>query len=340
MYRRPGRKGWFASFNRDERNIPLGTDDEEDARLALADLIQRRAAEGPAAAQGELGALFLEVAKRARTNHSQKYAYDLNLKLSALLVWLGSHGVSRPDQLTLGLVEKFKDEKINAPNKERLVARSINRYLDVWKKAQKLAVDQGQAPRRSLDVFRKLREPRQAPNQRGLTLDEISSFLCAIDDERDYWHFRAVAGSGIRDDEARHLQEDSARDGKLTISPLPPGACDCHPRGWSTKNHRYRNIPVSHETAEAAFRFAQVKHSLILDPKSVWKRLQAARKRARHDWLWSMHELRRAWASHLLADGFKLADISKWCGHADVLTTMRYLRVIEVNMPDPDELPM
>ncbi len=264
---------------------------------------------------------------------------DLNLKLSALLVWLGEHGVSRPDQVTLGTVERFKDEKINAAE-GRLTARSVNRYLDSWKKAQKLAVDQGQASRRSLDVFRKLKEPRQAPHERGLTMDEIDSFLCAIDDERDFWFFRTVAGSGIRLDEARHLLPASTQGTILLISPQPPGTCACHPRGWNTKGYRYRKIPISHEAASAAVSYAEARDTMSLDEKGLWKRLQAARKRAGHDWEWSIHELRRAWASHMLAAGTKLADLSRWIGHADVLTTMRYLRVVEDNIPDPDTLPL
>lgn len=337
MYRRPGRRGLYAYLDRDNYHISLGTDDDAEGRLALADLIQRRGTESHAPTKGELGPLFVRCARRAQTNHAQKYAYDLNLKLTALLEWLGAQGVTRPAHVSLAVVERFKAAKIESGE---LTARSVNRYLDAWKKAMKLAVDEGAAPRRVLENFRKLKEPRHVPHQRGLTMDEIDSFLCAVDDERDYWHFRAVAGSGIRDDEARHLLPRLVRGTMLVISPQNPGDCECHPRGWTTKNFRYREIPISHETAEAAARFAEIKHSLTLDQKSVWKRLQAARKRAGHDWQWSMHELRRAWASHLLAGGHKLADISRWCGHADVLTTMRYLRVVEDEIPDPDDLPM
>jgi len=338
MYRRAGRRGLWASFSRDERHIPLGTDDDEEGRLALADLIQRRAAQGPAPKEGELGALFLEVAKRARTNHAQKYAYDLNLKLTAILEWCADHGVSRPEQVTSGIIERYKYEKINAPQ-QRLVARSVNRYLDVWKKAHKLAVELGQANKRSLDFFKKMREPRAVPHQRGLTEAEIDSFLCALDDERDYWFFRTVMGSGIRLDEARHLPADAVAPPLLIISPLPAGLCACHPRGWNTKSYRHRRIPITEDTAAAARSYVAARPSMNMDEKALWKRLQAARKRAKHEWAWSIHELRRAWASHMLAAGHKLANISRWIGHADVLTTMRYLRVVEDEIPDADQLP-
>lgn len=338
IYNRPGRRGLFASFNRDERHIPLGTDDRAEAQLRLADLIQRRAVAGHEATKGELGPLFVAVAERARVNHSQKYAYDLNLKLEAILSWAEGHGISRIAQVNLALVERFKADKMQGD--PPLKARSVNRYLDVWRKAMRLAVDEGKAPERILAAFRKLKEPRAAPHQRGLTIDELDSFLKALQDERDFWHFRMVAGSGIRDDEARHVEPGNIRDGWLVITPQPPGTCACHPRGWNTKSYRYRDIPISSATADAAAKFAAIKHSLVLDQKSVWDRLQEGRRAAGHDWHWSMHDLRRSWASHMLAAGCKLTDLSRWIGHADVMTTMRYLRVVEDNTPDPDDLPM
>ena len=336
MYQRPGQRVWYAFLDRDHRHISLRTEDEEQARINLADLIHRRAAEGAAPKKGELGAVFVECAKRAKVNNAPKYAYDLNLKLEHIAGWLESQQVARPDRVTLATIEAFKESE----RKRGLTDRSINRYLDVFKKALKLAVDEGTAPPRVLTYFRKLREPLHEPNQRGLTMEEINAFLCAVDDERDLWHFRCVVGTGIRDDEARHLEDACIRDGAIVITPLEPGLCECHPRGWRTKNYRYRTIPASEETVQAARAFAAAKHSMTLDAKSVWRRLQKARKGAGIAWEWSMHDLRRAWGSHLLADGYKLADISRWYGHRDIITTMRYLRVVEDELPSPEDLPL
>jgi len=336
MYRRPGRKGWYCSFSRDERHISLETDDEEQARVNLADIIHRRAAQGAAPKQGELGKVFVRCAERAQTNHTKKYAYDLNLRLSHIAEWLVRQEVVNPAKVTLGLVEAYKADE----RKRGVTDRTINRYLDVWKKAMKLAVEEETAPPRVLTCFHKLREPQHAPNQRGLTLDEIDRFLKAVDDERYYFLFRAASGSGMRDDEMRHLIEEHIRDTSIVVAPTPPGACRCHPRGWTTKNFRYREIPASADTVDAARRYADLKHATNIDSKKVWTELQRARAVAGIDWQWSMHDLRRAWGSHLFASGQKLADISRWYGHRDVQTTMRYLRVVEDEMPDPEDLPI
>ena len=253
--------------------------------------------------------MIIDCVKRAMVNHTPKYAYDLNLKLTHVALWLEKANVHQPEKVSLGLVEQFKSEE----RARGLVDASINRYLDAWKKAMRHGVDEGIAPPRVLTYFRKLREPRPAPHQRGLTMDEIDRFLCAVEDERYYFLFRAVAGSGIRDDEARHLEEQCIQENAIVIGPLAPGLCECHPRGWNSKNFRYRTIPASSYTVAAARSFVAVKHSMVLDYKSVWKVLQAGRK---------------------------LSDVSRWYGHGDIKTTMRYLRVVEDEMPAPEDLPL
>jgi len=63
-----------------------------------------------------------------------------------------------------------------------------------------------------------------------------------------------------------------------------------------------------------------------MNDKSIWSQLQKARKAADLP-KFSMHDLRRAWASAMHANGASLKEISVWLGHADVATTERYIRV-------------
>ena len=75
-------------------------------------------------------------------------------------------------------------------------------------------------------------------------------------------------------------------------------------------------------------RFIRRKDGLPLDDKSVWTALQQARKQAELP-KFSMHDLRRAWASAVHANGASLKQVSVWLGHADVATTERYIMVFD-----------
>jgi integrase len=323
MYRRPGRRFWYASFDDAHKHLSLGTEDETEAAQVFARLLDERRATGLAPSEKSFSEIVKVTCERARVNHSPKYAYDLTLKLLAIQAWMETRAAISCRTVNGELVEAFKADRRDLKNS------SINRYLDVWRKAMKVAVEFKSAPPSSLEHFKHLREARPEPHQRGLTKREIVAFLRAA--EEPYRSlFRTVVGSGIRDDEVRHLDGGDVRRDAIVITPKT---------GWTTKNYRYRSIPASPATVKAARKYVAAKPDMVLDAKSVWKRLQAAAKGARIKWHFSMHDLRRAWGSHLLAAGVKLANISRWYGHADIQTTMRYLRVVEDERPNPKDLP-
>lgn len=97
-------------------------------------------------------------------------------------------------------------------------------------------------------------------------------------------------------------------------------------------------MPVSQVTIAAAREFLAARDSLNLDPKKVWTVARDTCVAAGIKRL-SLHDLRRAWASHTLASGARIEDVSRWLGHADVLTTMRYLRVVDDRHPGAKNLP-
>ncbi len=336
IYRRKDRPGLWAYLSRDEPHVSLKTDDEEEAQRRLAELLKSRRIRSAAPAEGPLAAIFAGALVRSRTNNADKTAYERGLNGRRVLAWLVSRGVQSMREVGRQTVEAYKEHRL----REEVGPARINAELGAWKAAMHIAVERDIVPTAALEFFVRLKEPRPAPHQRGLTMDELDAFLCAVEDERYFWLFRATAGSGIRTDEARHMVAEWVGDASITITPLSPGQCPCHPKGWNTKNYRYRTIPITRDTSAAARSFAGVKHSVALDPKTIWKALQGARKASGADWHWSMHELRRAWGSHMLAAGHKLSDVSRWYGHGNLLTTMRYLRVVEDDTPDPDSLPM
>jgi len=334
VYKRKGRSGWWGYVSKHQRHIPLHTEDKEEANRNLWKAVNSRQPEG--VTESDLRELFLTYAQRLSVKHSKKVSYDYSLKIEHIASWFEEHKIDRIEQIDLAAIEKFKAEE----HKRGLKNASINRYLDRFKALIKLAVQDGKLPRDALYYVEKLPEAQVQPHQRGLIMAEINAFLASVEDRRDWCLFRTVVGSGIRDDEARHLQESSIQKNAIVIKSLEPGTCACHPRGWTTKNYRCRTIPVSDEVENAAREFVAAKEGMILNAKSVWTRLQVARGLAGIKWKWSMHDLRRAWGSHMLAAGFKLSEISRWYGHGDIKTTMRYLRVVEDEMPDPSRLPL
>jgi integrase len=125
----------------------------------------------------------------------------------------------------------------------------------------------------------------------------------------------AASGSTKR----RHFDFGDINGGRrvLTITPK---------RGWTTKGYRYRDVPVSERTIAAAKTFLRLRDEIALDDKTVWREVQRVHKAARVPRM-SMHDLRRAWASAMHANGASLKQVSVWLGHADIATTERYIRV-------------
>lgn len=335
IYRRKGRRGWYAYLDRENRFISLGTDDENTASEKLSALLNGRRLRTSAPESLQVSEIFSQCLERAYTNHTRKTAYELGLDHKRVLTWLEVRGLKWSHQVDKTLIEDYKTSRHRF---DKVSASRVNRELSNWKKAMKLAVELHTCSPDILNAFVKLREPRPIPNQRGLLKTDLEVFL-EHEEHPGYWAlFRTVLGSGIRDDEMRHLQLSDITFPWLTISPKAAGLCDCCPKGWTTKGYRYRMIPISKKTEKAAKEFVKHKPQLNLEPKSVWNRIRRACKAAKLQ-RFSMHDLRRAWASHMLHSGHKIQDISQWLGHADLITTMRYLRIVRTETPKAETLP-
>ncbi|MDI1437275.1 tyrosine-type recombinase/integrase [Polyangium sorediatum] len=180
----------------------------------------------------------------------------------------------------------------------------------------------------------KLREARPKPNALALSPKQVDVFLAKADEMSKPGYaalFRLTAGSAIRIDEARHYEASDIdqQRGLLTITPK---------KGWTTKGYRYRDIPISKDTAEAAFAFVKTRDTVTLDDKAVWNEIQRVRKAAGLP-QFSIHDLRRAWASAVHANGASLKQVSVWLGHSSVQVTERYIRVFETGSSGHEFLP-
>jgi len=327
IYRRSdGRPGWYAYVDRDDKSHALDTEDETEAARRLADLLQRRGVRATGARATPLSIAFDTCHARAVTNHTEKTAYELSLNLRRVLAWLERHDPPTllAEDLTKAIVEEYKATRAATVSEAR-----INRELDSWRKATKVAVENG-APADLLDLFEKMREPRPKPHQRRLSKRELACFFKHVDPRyRDM--LRTVLGSGIRDEEMRHLEIDDLVEERrarwLTVTPKD---------GWSTKSYHYRRIPITEATLRAARAFLAAKPPM--DKRWVWEVIQRACAAAELE-AFSMHDLRKAWATGMIDAGNSLQAVSRWLGHRDIITTMRYLGITDERMPPARRLP-
>lgn len=323
IYRRPGRPGWWAYLDRDRKDIPLHTNDEAEALAKLADLTRERGrpasvAPGDAAIVG----LIRTAVERSRAANTPKTAYELSLNLERVAEWLAERGVTTIAAVTQSHVEDYKTAR-----RFTVGAARINRELDSWKRLHRVGLAEGYGGEAALGWFAHLREPRPAPHQRKANKRELQAVLRHA--PLPYRHlFRLVLGSGLRDEEVRHLELADIQPRAIVVTPKP---------GWTTKGYRYRTIPASRETLKAAKAWLG-RAKVNTDKKRIWTILRTACEAAEVDTV-SLHDLRHACASHWLAAGCKVAQISKWLGHADLLTTLRYLGIVEDEAVDVTKLP-
>lgn len=335
IYRRPGRPGLWAYLDRDHKDISLHTEDEAEALAKLSQLVRDHQlaevpGDGPAAEP--LGHLFDECERRARVESTPKTAYELGLNLRRIARWCLERGLGDAAEVTAQVVSDYRESRrlsVGERTKQKVSAARVNRELDAWKRAVKIAVERGTVPATSLQFFAHLREAKPAPHQRSLSKREIDAFLKAVPDDNLRALLRSTLGTGLRDEEVRHLSATWLSKGKLTISPQPPGTCTCHDDGWKTKGFRYREIPTTAATERALRHVVKARKAgwSIPSERWVWEQIQRACKAAKLA-PFSLHQLRHAGASHWLADGVDIATISRWLGHRDVLTTQRYLHVV------------
>lgn len=337
MYRRPGRKVWYASLSDKEKHISLGTEDEAAAAVVFAQLLERRRVSRLAPNDLALSKVFATTYERAQTNNTTKTAYELHLNLDRILTWLEERGIIGTRQITREIVEDYKTARRFARARKRtgtdekgVSAARINRELDSWRRAMKVAVEQRGATEDVLEAFEKMREPRPEPHRTVHSKAQLERFLRAV--TKPYRPlFRAVLGCGLRDEEMRHVAAEDVRRGEVVVSPKP---------GWTTKGYRHRTVPISAATRKALEAWIKVRDAgaVSLDKKRIWSIAQAAATAAKVPPL-SLHELRHAWASHLYREGVPLKTLSMWLGHRDVATTERYLGVVEATLPQGTKLP-
>lgn len=333
LLRRRGKNKFWTGWH-EGREVALGTADRVEAQQKLDELthqprtetapaerggVEERPATAEAPLLSALALLYAEHCKPPR--HTKKTAGSYAYRIAAFVEAMEKKRITRTDQVTFRVMSVHVRER-----SDDVSAATVNRDLTPLRALFAFAKREGHIQRNpfkheDFDAL-KYREPRPKPNALALSPEQVDSFLEKAEEiSRPAYTalFRLTAGSAIRIDEARHLDAidvDVARR-ILTITPK---------RNWTSKGYRYREIPISERTVAAMKDFVASREQIALDDKTVWKEIQRVRKAAGLP-KFSMHDLRRAWASAMHANGASLKQVSVWLGHADVQTTERYIRV-------------
>jgi site-specific recombinase XerD len=337
LTRRRGRnKFWNAWI--DGKELSLGTPDRIEAQRRLdirAEQCERAPGSASPAAPTHLSALGLKFAEYCQPpRHTPNTAASYTNRFTMFVEWAEHRRVVTTAQITYAIMMQY----VRTRSHEGAGPATINRDVIAVRLAFAFALREGLIADDPFDsrTFRalKLKEPRGKPNMLTMSPAQIDTFLDVADTMAPPVYaalFRLAAGSGVRIDEARHVDLGDVDDARkiLTITPKP---------GWTTKGYRYRNIPISERTAKAVRSFVATRAGVTLDDKSVWRELHRVRVAAEVP-RFTMHDLRRAWASAMHANGASLKQVSVWLGHADIATTERYIRIFETQTEGHEYLP-
>jgi integrase len=174
------------------------------------------------------------------------------------------------------------------------------------------------------------------------TSDEISGVLGAADS-----YMQLVIGlalkCGLRDQEIMHLEwsDIHRRDRILRVSSKP-----CY--GFRVKDSEERDVPVPDDLLEelekrhkshpadvlvVATKRGNPNSKLLRTLKHLAKRARlncghcaGCKAKARECQQWTLHKFRRTYCTTLLRSGLDLRTVQAYMGHADLASTMRYLR--------------
>jgi site-specific recombinase XerD len=339
LFRQRGRaRNWSGLI--DGREVSLGTSDAAEAQQRLDALTEQgsrsqgESSGPPPIALADLGDKYFDHIKPPRM--TVKTADDYENRALAFITWAEERGVTMASEVDFRLMSAFVKER-GAKVKARTVNRDVRPVRRMFAFARReclIASD----PFRHED-FRELhlREALPKPNALTLSPTQVDKTVKKAAEMLSPGHASLVAllaGSGIRVDEARHLDVADVevvdeKRGFITITPKD---------GWQPKSYRFRTVPVSRTTCDAALKFIETRGAVRLDNKATWDAINKVREKLELP-RFSMHDLRRAWASAMHANGASIKQVSVWLGHSTIAVTERYIRVFEAESTGHEFLP-
>jgi len=296
-----------------------------EAALQL-DALLRSTTGNPAASTASLRAVLDAYLRTLRVCRRPNTLRTAAFHVEALVAQLGA--VSRPNELAQAHLDSF----IESRRRAGWSTASINGSLRILRAALNHAARDGRIARPAPPVSL-LRETRRLPSI--LTEDEVERLLrVAAADAR--LAILLAAHAGLRHVEILHLK----------IGDIDLGACTLAVRAktrqrdgvsWTPKDHDERGIPLSPALAAAllpavtrgpcdAWLFPGVEPSRprvsLAAPIRQAFRAASLNDPARRP---GLHQLRRTWASRLLASGADVETVRELGGWSDLLVVQRYV---------------
>jgi integrase/recombinase XerD len=327
LLRQRGKKRiWYGLLKGQE--VSLGTSDAIEAQRRLIEMAaeRERASRTPQAAPS---AALTEIASKyaehiAPPRLTRKTAASYESRFLAFVEWAELRGATHADQVTFSLMSEYMRERGKAV-KARTVNRDLQPVRSLFKFAKRERLIATNPFRHEDFVDLKLREAQPRPNAVTLSPSQVDLVLSnapAVVGPVYAAFLRVLAGSGVRLEEANHLEASDVEAvdehcGYIHVSPKAD---------WQPKSYRHRRIPVSRNTSDAALVFIEGRARIRMDSKAVSEMMEKICKRVQVP-RFSAHELRRAWASALHQNGASLKLVSVLLGHSGINVTERYIRV-------------
>jgi integrase len=260
-------------------------------------------------------------------NQGFEEAADLNRNITT--EFLVATGLVYADEVTRDSVLKFHKYLRSKGNGNRTVANKHRRLMSFFKF---LKMDRSDMPR----------TPKyDAGIPTAYSKDDNGKILAAADE-----YMKLVLGlglkCGLRDQELMHLEWSDIHfeDSILRIASKPHWK-------FKVKDSEERDVPIPSDLVVSlkTRRLAYPKDVLVLptaNGKPNGKLLRMLKRLAKRAGLncgvctgcrgannecqrWTLHKLRRSYATTLLRNGVDLATVQRYMGHADLESTMRYL---------------
>ncbi len=327
LFRQRGKNRiWSALIEGQEVSLRTSDAIEANRRLhAVAEERERAArarTEAPPTLLSELGAKYIEYIQPPRM--TKKSARSYQNRVLAFIEWAEKHEVTQADQVTFKLMSSYVRERsksVSATTVNRDVV-PVARMFAYGKREELLSAN----PFRNDDFKElKLREAERRSNATTLSPDDVAAVIrtaCELLHPGHAALVAMVAGSGLRIDEARHIEPSD-----IKITDEEKGFIDVSAkRDWQPKSYRWRRVPVTRATCDAALEFIKHRNDVRLDDKAAWDALKRVEEHLELPHF-SMHDLRRAWGSGLHSRGASLKLVSVLLGHSGVAVTERYLRI-------------